>query len=72
MTEQGRSGRKLPTREVRKRYGNVCSRTLARWEGDDRLNFPKPIKINGRKYHDEDALDDWDRAQARGVQTGHP
>jgi DNA-binding transcriptional MerR regulator len=57
------SGRKLPTRYVRERYG-VTTRTISRWERDPDLNFPKPDVINKRKYYDEDRLTDWDRANA--------
>jgi DNA-binding transcriptional MerR regulator len=60
------TGRKLPTREVRARYG-VCDRTIARWERDQALKFPQPTVINGRKYYDENALTEWDRARARGA-----
>jgi hypothetical protein len=62
-TPQGNTGRKLPTRLVCERY-NVCDRTIARWERDPNLGFPQPVIINGRKYHDEDRLTDWDRANA--------
>ena len=34
------TGRKLPTRAVRARYG-VCDRTIARWERDPDLKFPQ-------------------------------
>jgi hypothetical protein len=54
---------KLPTRLVAERY-KVSDRTVARWERDPRLNFPKPLIINGRKYRDEAELDAWDRANA--------
>jgi hypothetical protein len=57
------TGRKVPTRGVCTRYG-VCDRTIARWERDEKLSFPQPTVINGRKYFDEDALNDWERAHA--------
>jgi DNA-binding transcriptional MerR regulator len=60
------TGRKLPTRAVCARYG-VCSRTVARWERDQALKFPQPTVINGRKYYEENALTEWDRAQVRGA-----
>ncbi|TXN27149.1 transcriptional regulator [Methylobacterium sp. WL19] len=31
------------------RYG-VSDMTLWRWENDPALGFPKPIRINGRRY----------------------
>ena len=54
---------KLPTRLVSKRY-NVSDRTVARWERDPDLMFPKPLIINGRKYYSEDDLTAWDRSNA--------
>jgi hypothetical protein len=55
----------LNRREVRKRYGNISNMTLWRWERDKRLNFPKPsLEINGRGYHEEDSLDQWDCERA--------
>jgi hypothetical protein len=54
---------KLPTRLVSARY-NVSDRTVARWERDPDLNFPKPLVINRRKYFSEDDLTAWDRANA--------
>lgn len=53
-------GRKLPTRKVCERYG-VVSRTLERWDQRPELGFPPPEYINGRKYRDEAALDEFDR-----------
>jgi hypothetical protein len=53
---------------------HVTSMTLFRWDRDPRLNFPKPIKINGRKYRSRSALDAWIREMAaRGtVAAGAP
>jgi hypothetical protein len=58
------TGRKLPTRAVCERYGNVSDRTISRWQANPALNFPKPIVINNRKYFDEDELTAFDRARA--------
>jgi hypothetical protein len=57
------TGQKLPTRLVCQRYG-VSDRTVARWERDPDLNFPKALVVNGRKYFAEDELTAWDRANA--------
>jgi predicted DNA-binding transcriptional regulator AlpA len=58
------SGRRwLPDPQVCKRYG-VSAMTLWRWDRNPEMNFPGPIRINGRKYRDEDALEAWDRARA--------
>jgi predicted DNA-binding transcriptional regulator AlpA len=55
--------RLLPDAQVRQRY-NVAACTIYRWDHDRELSFPKPIKINGRKYRDEAELDAFDRARA--------
>jgi predicted DNA-binding transcriptional regulator AlpA len=55
--------RMLPDPRVCERYG-VCAMTLWRWDNNTTLNFPKPIRINGRKYRDESELEAWERAQA--------
>jgi predicted DNA-binding transcriptional regulator AlpA len=55
--------RLLPRRLVRERY-NVSNMTLWRWEQDPRLNFPKPLMINGRLYQDDSSLDAWDEERA--------
>jgi hypothetical protein len=57
------TGRKLPTRLVCERYG-VCDRTIARWQANPDLNFPKPVVINNRKYFDDDEMTAWDRSRA--------
>jgi hypothetical protein len=52
-------GRKLPRKKTCERYG-VCSKTIERWEKNPALGFPRALVINGRKYDDEDELDEWD------------
>jgi hypothetical protein len=42
-------GALLPEAAVCRRYG-VSDMTLTRWDRDERLSFPKPILIRGRKY----------------------
>ncbi len=39
----------LPAAQVRSRYG-VSDMTIFRWLNDDKLEFPRPIRINGRRY----------------------
>jgi hypothetical protein len=36
-----------PNKAVATRYG-VTTRTIDRWNNNDKLGFPKPIVINGR------------------------
>jgi predicted DNA-binding transcriptional regulator AlpA len=55
--------RYLSRRGVRQRYG-ISNMTLWRWEHDPRLNFPKPIEINGRKYFAEALIEVWERDRA--------
>jgi hypothetical protein len=57
-----RSARKLPARRVCQRY-DVCDRTLDRWVANPKLNFPKPMYVNKRRYFDEDELDAFDRSR---------
>jgi hypothetical protein len=35
--------------------------TLWRWERDQRLRFPKPLVINGRRYWKLRELEAWER-----------
>ncbi|HTS40035.1 MAG TPA: DNA-binding protein [Xanthobacteraceae bacterium] len=53
----------LPDAKVCHRYG-ICASTLFRWDAHKKLGFPKPIRINGRKYRDERELDEFDRTRA--------
>jgi hypothetical protein len=48
--------------QVAKRYGRSL-RSLARWDDDETLGFPRAIYIRGRKFRDLAALDAWDRRQ---------
>ena len=63
VTERGtRSKKKLPTRSVCERYG-VVDRTIERWIADPKLNFPKPMIVNKRRYFDVDELDAFDASK---------
>jgi DNA-binding transcriptional MerR regulator len=50
----------LPDPEVARRYG-VNPRTLFRWDDQPALNFPRPIRINNRKYRRLHELESWER-----------
>lgn len=50
----------LPDPLVAQRY-DVTARTLYRWDDQPKLNFPKPIRINGRKYRSVRDLENWER-----------
>jgi hypothetical protein len=54
-----------PARFVCERY-KIVGRTLARWELDEELGFPKPIVIRTRRYWREDELATWERSKAAG------
>jgi predicted DNA-binding transcriptional regulator AlpA len=56
-------GKKLGTVAIAKRYG-VDRRTVDRWEKDERMNFPKFIRIRGRKYRDLAELEKWEKKRA--------
>ena len=57
-------GRRLvPDPEVARRYG-VHPSTLYNWDHDPALKFPKPIRINRRKFRIEAELDAFDKARA--------
>ncbi len=43
---------------------DIVGMTLWRHERDPRLNFPQPIKINGRKFYKKSEIDAWERVQA--------
>jgi hypothetical protein len=38
-------------------------RTIKRWIEDDRLGFPRPVRINGRLYLARQALEEWKQAR---------
>ena len=49
----------IAARQVRMRIGNISDMTLYRWLNDPRLNFPKPIVIQRRRYWREEDLECW-------------
>jgi hypothetical protein len=55
-----RDDKKLPTKKVAERY-SVTPRSIERWEADERLGFPKPLKIHMRKYWSLNDLEKWER-----------
>jgi predicted DNA-binding transcriptional regulator AlpA len=48
----------LGIRAVMTRYGGISDRTVDRWL--EKLDFPKPIYIQRRRYWDEAELDAFD------------
>jgi predicted DNA-binding transcriptional regulator AlpA len=55
--------RLLGIRAVMARYGDCADRTIDRWVADPKLGFPNPIKINRRRFWDEDEFDAFDAKQ---------
>lgn len=58
----------LPEASVCRRYG-VSDMTLTRWDRDERLSFPKPIIIRGRKYRRLSELLEFEERQAKDPQV---
>jgi predicted DNA-binding transcriptional regulator AlpA len=62
------AGRLVPDPEVCRRYG-IHPTTLGNWDKNPALDFPKPVRINNRKYRPESELDRFDRARAAQRET---
>jgi predicted DNA-binding transcriptional regulator AlpA len=57
----------LPTRAILERYG-IVERTLIRWLArTDDFDFPRPLKINRRRYFRLSEIEAWERARARAT-----
>lgn len=52
----------LPAKQVQERFG-VCAMTLWRWEHDESLTFPAPVRIRSRKYWREEDLHAFEQRQ---------
>ena len=44
---------------VRESLGGVSDMTLWRWLHDPAMNFPKPVRIQSRRYWRESDLTEW-------------
>jgi predicted DNA-binding transcriptional regulator AlpA len=49
----------IPAAAVRDALGGISDMTLWRWLNDDALNFPKPIKIQKRRYWRAEEIAAW-------------
>lgn len=49
----------IPAAAVRDALGGISDMTLWRWLNDDALNFPKPIKIQKRRYWRAEEIVAW-------------
>jgi predicted DNA-binding transcriptional regulator AlpA len=54
----------LTAAQVRGRYGNVSEMTLWRWLRDEKLNFPRPYRVNKRRLWKAGELTAWERTKA--------
>lgn len=54
----------LSAKQVRERYGGISDMSLWRWLRDGELNFPQPIRINGRRFWRLSALEAFERERA--------
>jgi predicted DNA-binding transcriptional regulator AlpA len=52
----------LSSRQVRERYGNVSDMWLWRRERDEASSFPKPLRINKRRFYRLNDLLAWERS----------
>jgi predicted DNA-binding transcriptional regulator AlpA len=55
----------LPAKKVRERYG-VSDQTIWRWLHDKNSGFPRPIRIQGRRYWRRDELLTWEASKTDG------
>lgn len=59
----------LSSAAVRARYGGRSDMTLWRWLADDELGFPKPIRIQRRRFWRLSELQEWETRQARSSEA---
>lgn len=52
--------------QIRSRY-NISEMTLWRWLQDEELEFPKPTKINRRRYFAKSEIILWERSRVGGA-----
>jgi hypothetical protein len=53
----------LPTRKVLARY-DISDVSLSRWLRNERMRFPRPLYLSGRRFWKLSDLVTWERAQA--------
>jgi predicted DNA-binding transcriptional regulator AlpA len=57
----------LNAAQVRSRYGGMSDMALWRWLQDDDLGFPKPFRINRRRFWKASDLTAWERTRRSPV-----
>jgi predicted DNA-binding transcriptional regulator AlpA len=53
----------LTSKQVEARFQRSAM-TLHRWIKDEKLNFPRPMYIRGRRFWSAEALEAWERSHA--------
>jgi predicted DNA-binding transcriptional regulator AlpA len=61
----------LPAGRVRSRYG-VSDMALWRWLRNERLAFPRPLRINGRRFWKLADLEAWEASRAADASASAP
>jgi predicted DNA-binding transcriptional regulator AlpA len=54
----------ITSAQLKARYGNISDMTLHRWERDERMSFPQPLRINKRKYFSLSQIVEWEKRRA--------
>jgi hypothetical protein len=54
----------MPSKAVRKEFGDVSDMTLWRWLADKSLGFPRPIYIRNRRYFSAQEIEEFKRRTA--------
>ena len=57
----------LTRKKILERFGGISAMTLLRWEHDEKIAFPTPTEINGRKYYNLADLEAWERRCASSI-----
>jgi predicted DNA-binding transcriptional regulator AlpA len=52
----------LPTRKVKKRYGDVSDMWIWRRLNEEESKFPQPVRINGRRFWKLADLEEYERS----------
>lgn len=63
MSDSTERDRLLPIRQVIARY-SVTDRTIDRWLADPRVNFPKPLVIQRRRFWRLAEIENFERQRA--------
>lgn len=54
----------LSAAQVRSRYGDISDMSLWRWSNNPAMGFPKPLRINRRRFFRLRELEEWERSRA--------